>query len=375
MTTIEPQHTTSQVSNGGIFISHVHEDKPVADALSLLLQDISAGQVTTFSSSSTSPEVGIPYGSEWFQWINSPLVRLTTSSQFSLLQVFGKPWILFEAGLGKAQGQDTVFGLAVGSTVAQASVGPFAVFRNSGTDQESLVRLCRQLISPSGLNPRDEILRQMVDTFIETVTALPQPEPQPPEDPQMAAVFQALEDLRFLVRDQPRNLRHRSRQTDRELEGLLDLVDEAHLPRQVRLELLADCADAIDLRALAILTRTMASSSRRRGQGVEVLQIAIDNMTFGNRADDRVAAHCIYLIQRELDLIRSSGRGVPSTISGPEDGDRSDAVNVTSDDATEASDPGEVGSDDATEPSDPVVEVGSDDASTSTDSITGSSAS
>src|ERR1700728_4360676 len=88
-------------SVGGIFISHVHEDRELASAFSILLRDITAGVLPTFSSSDRTADGGIRYGTEWFQWIKESiessdhLVALLTPHSLE------RPWILFEAGLGK----------------------------------------------------------------------------------------------------------------------------------------------------------------------------------------------------------------------------------------------------------------------------------
>src|SRR5437868_2039055 len=85
---------------GGVFISHVHEDKSLADAFALLLRDATSGALETYSSSTTTGDGGIRYGTEWFQWIKDSIsaadhvVALLTRSSLD------RPWILFEAGLG-----------------------------------------------------------------------------------------------------------------------------------------------------------------------------------------------------------------------------------------------------------------------------------
>jgi hypothetical protein len=57
------------VGPAAVFISHVHEDEPLADAFSILIQDITAGSVATYSSSDNSGVGGMRYGEEWSSWI------------------------------------------------------------------------------------------------------------------------------------------------------------------------------------------------------------------------------------------------------------------------------------------------------------------
>lgn len=237
----EPQ--IDRTPSGGVFISHIHEDREIAEAFSTLVRDVTAGMVQTYSSSSTSSDAGIKYGDEWFQWIRD---RVETADHVVALltpRSVGKPWILFEAGLGKAQTATTMFGVAVGMSVADASVGPFGVFQNSSADKKSLVKLCEQLATRANLRPRTEIIEDMVDRFIATVeSTIPQDEPVV-EDPQSAALFQAIEDLKFLVREQrlrePRPPQRPDRDTWR---ATVSLLEEDALPPAIRRRILSDAA-------------------------------------------------------------------------------------------------------------------------------------
>ena len=138
-----------------------------------------------------------------------------------------RPWILFEAGLGTAKPSGTVFGVALGLGVAEASVGPFGVFHNSGSDRDSLIKLCKQLISSGRVNPRDQVIEKMVDEFILIVAKHFEESDdvaQPVDDPKTAALFQGLEDLKFLLREREIDPRYRrnSRRDERDLFMLMD---------------------------------------------------------------------------------------------------------------------------------------------------------
>ena len=139
----------------------------------------------------------------------------------------GRPRILFEAGLGTAKPSGTVFGVALGLGVAEASVGPFGVFHNSGSDRDSLIKLCKQLISSGRVNPRDQVIEKMVDEFILIVAKHFEESDdvaQPVDDPKTAALFQGLEDLKFLLREREIDPRYRrnSRRDERDLFMLMD---------------------------------------------------------------------------------------------------------------------------------------------------------
>jgi hypothetical protein len=59
----------SDPSVSGVFVSHVHEDRSLAEAFTLLIRDITAGSVAAYSSSDNTGDSGIKYGLEWFSWI------------------------------------------------------------------------------------------------------------------------------------------------------------------------------------------------------------------------------------------------------------------------------------------------------------------
>lgn len=213
--------------SSGVFVSHVHEDKPLADAFVQLIRDVTAGSVDAYSSSDNSGGAGIRYGHEWFDWIKERVDRADHVVALLTPTSVGRPWILFEAGLGSAKDGGTVFGLALGLGVGDASSGPFGVFHNSGADRESLIKLCKQLISASHVNPRDQVVGMMVDQFLESVRVHFEDSEAPVvpvDDPKTAALFQGIEDLKFLLRERESEPRSRksTRRDERDLFMLME---------------------------------------------------------------------------------------------------------------------------------------------------------
>lgn len=251
-------------TQGGVFISHVHEDQEIADAFATMIHDITAGAVPTFSSSSTSGS-GIKYGTEWFQWIRQSIdvadhiVALLTPNSLE------RPWILFETGLGKGRETATVFGLAIGVPLGEASVGPFQVFHNSASDRDSLVKLSRQLIERAPVNPRDAVIEQIVEQFLAKIEGMTIAVKESAEDTRTAAVLQAIEDLKFLVGAQREAAPRRGspRQTAHHVSALLRLADETwDVPPVMRMEMLADLAGTLDLGVVAAALRTVVATAR-----------------------------------------------------------------------------------------------------------------
>ncbi len=100
----------------GIFISHTHNDQPIADALAKLVAEIFGERVLVNYSSKKEREGGITPGENWFRWIvdqvrdaDVALILLTPSS-------IQKPWVIWEAG--------AVAGAAFATSTEQARVLP-----------------------------------------------------------------------------------------------------------------------------------------------------------------------------------------------------------------------------------------------------------
>lgn len=194
----------STITSRGIFVSHASEDADIATAFSELVQDVSSGVIPVYASTSKEDGIGIPYGEDWFTWIQnrmreaSNVVALITSTSV------GRPWILFEAGFGKASEGTNVFGLRIGLSAEEAYVGPFKAFQNSGSEPEDLQKLCKQLIEGTNLQPRDETVAMHISVFCDKVAkhlSSTKNGTQEKTTPESAAVFAALEEMKLMFRE------------------------------------------------------------------------------------------------------------------------------------------------------------------------------
>lgn len=297
----ETAELTEGAAGAGVFISHVHEDKPLADAFSILIQDITAGSVASFSSSDNSGVGGIRYGDEWFSWIKAKVDSADHVVALLTPRSVGRPWILFEAGLGKANPATSVFGLAMGLQVAEASVGPFGVFQNSSSDKQSLVKLCKQLIVRSHAKPREEVIGRMVDEFLEKVAghlSAADVAPATPEDVQTAAMLQGIDDLKFLIRERDGGpIRRGSRRLEREFDRFLHLLEESE-PRHdiLRLRVLAALAEAGGMVVQAEVLRYLSEQRRPLKSNMQMFERLMMTM----RPDSREESFLQEMIYREF---------------------------------------------------------------------------
>lgn len=156
-----------------VFISHDTRDAAIAEAFSKLLSNVSAGVLKSFRSSDKSGRQGIDYGVEWFPEIMKNMQDATDVVCLLTDLSIGRPWILFEAGLAKGKLNTPILGIALGIPLSKASAGPFAQFQNSDDDEESLVKLVRQLVSRvPNAEPNDDVIRPHVQKFITSASTV-----------------------------------------------------------------------------------------------------------------------------------------------------------------------------------------------------------
>src|SRR5690349_257093 len=80
----------------GVFISHTHADKAIADAFRDLIAELFAKHWTV--SYSTDEEHGPKHGGKWLQWIEQQVRTSDFTLVFLTPSSLQKPWILWEAG-------------------------------------------------------------------------------------------------------------------------------------------------------------------------------------------------------------------------------------------------------------------------------------
>lgn len=140
MSTVVPANFSSpNPKTPVVFISHDSRDKEIAEAFTLLLDQVGLGYF-----SSSSPKSAPPYGKEWYgeivHWlkISSHVVCLITPNSLD------RPWVWYEAGLAKT-GYDRVIALLVGVNADTIKGSPFGHFECCTCGDSEVVTLLSQL--------------------------------------------------------------------------------------------------------------------------------------------------------------------------------------------------------------------------------------
>jgi hypothetical protein len=190
-----------------VFISHDSRDAELAEAFSKLLKSVSAGMLKCFRSTDKKGTEGFQYGDEWYTVL---MHKLQAASEVVCLfteRSIDRPWILYEAGLAKANLDTRVRAIAFGVPLSRLQTGPFFHFQNCEYTEEALGKLVQELTSRiPNCEPDPDVIRDQVKAFkatsdkiIEGLSHRGEKE-KPPEDNPMAKF---LEEMKGLVRDLP----------------------------------------------------------------------------------------------------------------------------------------------------------------------------
>lgn len=213
-------------ARASVFVSHDSRDADLAEAFGNLLMDASGGMLKSFRSSDRKGTAGIEFGAEWYSAIMTSLKDATDVVALLTQHSVNRPWLLYEAGVAKGKLDTTVFGVAIGIPLEQASTGPFAQFQNCGDDEDSLTKLVLQLIrrNPEAA-PREEAVRLQVRAFRDSMSGILKSRGKPSSTPDQTkvdetAVVKLFEEVKIMFGTLPEKLEEKFRASVRP-KGLL----------------------------------------------------------------------------------------------------------------------------------------------------------
>jgi hypothetical protein len=170
--------------------------------------------------------------------------------------------------------------------------------------------MCRQIIEPCGAKPRDEVLTQTVATFNETVVAnlsgtVSTVDDGGASDVTSAALFQSLEDLKFLIQAEPprEEREHLARRKRNDIEEMLVVLEHVgrDLPHPVRLRILASIGQELGFSAIGIILQEMAVSGRSGAfADPSALEILISDTFRRASPSSRTSNHFLHFAHQEV---------------------------------------------------------------------------
>lgn len=149
------------------FISHDSRDHALAEAFSKLLFNASTGILECFRSSDNRGTQGIEYGVPWYDAIITKLNESVGTICLLTYHSINKPWILFESGISIGKSGPPLKGIALGITLEEANVGPFAQFQLCSDDADALTKLVTELVQRiPHTKPNEDIIKPHVEKFL-----------------------------------------------------------------------------------------------------------------------------------------------------------------------------------------------------------------
>jgi len=167
---LEPRH---------VFISHAHADRDLATSLGVLLNDAFSGVVQGFASSDPGPTGGIMPGDQWFSQIEARLSEAESIWVLATSTSIARPWIYWEAGIGRALCPRGVVVLRVAIAAADvpSPLNKFQIY--DGLDVNSVSSLLHKVGAQIGMTLADVLVNECATSWIESAKGhKPLPEEQ-----------------------------------------------------------------------------------------------------------------------------------------------------------------------------------------------------
>jgi hypothetical protein len=297
-----------QSSGGLVFISHDTRDAEIAEAFGDLVTNVGMGFLEIFRSSDRKGTQGIEYGAEWYQNVMERLDNSTTVVALLTPQSVGRPWILYETGVAIGKSDKTVFGLALGMGISEASQGPFSNFQNSGDGKDDLIKLLVQLISKHvpKMKLDHDYISTKVDEFKEKMKKLlPKSESgkalkKPDEEEGTLKLFQ---EIKLMIRQLEDKISPQQ-------QGTLSLRTKTVDPEQAAIFL--DETDLVNSAAKKLgIERTINLLSQKGGPSL--LELSFEPFTTLRR---KIEVNKTKLNQFELEAITWNLKGIAKRFSG-----------------------------------------------------------
>lgn len=193
-----------------IFVSHSHADRELALAVKTLVEAAYSRLVTPFVSSDPGPTGGLMPGNEWFASIEEKLRKAEAVWVLATPLSVTRPWIYWEAGVGRALCPKGVVVVRVG--LAEEKVpSPLNTFQSyDGLSSDEMTSLIGKVAAQIGMTLEPVLLEDCSKKWLEraqshtpvTSEATEQPELLPERLDRLDAVVTRLEALESRTSEQ-----------------------------------------------------------------------------------------------------------------------------------------------------------------------------
>ena len=171
--------TQGRVPKRLVFISHAHADRQLAQALLALVRAVFSGVVEPYVSSDPTPGGGIQPGDEWYSAIHERLLRAEAVWVLATPTSITRPWLYWEAGIGRAVCSNGVTVLRVGLEQSEvfSPLNAFQGFDGLNAGDAGMGELLNKVAKQIDMMPPAEMVKIEVEKWIATAQSHQPDEP------------------------------------------------------------------------------------------------------------------------------------------------------------------------------------------------------
>lgn len=181
-----------------IFVSHTHADRKLAAAVRTLIEGAFSGLVRAFVSSDPTPTGGLQPGDPWYSEIHAQLNEAVSVWVLATPMSIQRPWIYWEAGIGRVTCPGAVVVLRVGlsSNDLPSPLSNFQSFDGLVAADGGIGELVGKVGNQIGMNLPPVLIESVSEKWLsEAKSHKPEPEgeaPAPKLSPEQLDQFGAL---------------------------------------------------------------------------------------------------------------------------------------------------------------------------------------
>jgi tetratricopeptide (TPR) repeat protein len=155
-----------------IFISHVSDERILADAWKELIGAVSSGFIRVWYSSDKNPTGGMTLGNQWFDELYQKIKESELILAIQTPASTGRPWIMWECGI--ASGMDKL--RSIMTIVYTMKPGDLTMPLTNyqiyqGDDEASVLEVCKRLVSRYDLDTRDYTYEAAIKKYFERINS------------------------------------------------------------------------------------------------------------------------------------------------------------------------------------------------------------
>ncbi len=170
--------SSGKIERRQIFVSHTHADRNLAANVRILIEEAFSGVIRPYVSSDPAPTGGLQPG-EWYTQIHAELGRSESVWVLATPTSIQRPWIYWEAGIGRAicPGAVVVLRVALSSNDVPSPLSNFQSYDGLVVGDDGVGELLGKVANQIGMNISPILIDDVAEKWVKAAKShKPQPE-------------------------------------------------------------------------------------------------------------------------------------------------------------------------------------------------------